>query len=38
MGCGIGACYACVCHTDNKEGYVKVCTDGPVFEKGAVII
>lgn len=38
MGCGIGACYACVCHTDNEAGYVKVCTDGPVFEKGAVII
>lgn len=38
MGCGIGACYACVCHTDDDVGYVKVCTDGPVFEKGAVII
>ncbi|WP_323702646.1 dihydroorotate dehydrogenase electron transfer subunit [Mammaliicoccus sp. Dog046] len=38
MGCGIGACYACVCHTNEDNGYVKVCTDGPVFEKGAVII
>lgn len=38
MGCGIGACYACVCHTDDEAGYVKVCTDGPVFEKGAVVI
>ena len=39
MGCGIGACYACVCHTPESEtSYVKVCTDGPVFEKGAVIL
>lgn len=36
MGCGIGACYACVCKADNEEGYVKICTDGPVFEKGAL--
>ncbi|MFC4735533.1 dihydroorotate dehydrogenase electron transfer subunit [Bacillus daqingensis] len=35
MGCGIGACFACVC--DKKEGgYVKICSDGPVFEKGVV--
>ena len=34
MGCGIGACYACVCHTPESDtSYVKVCTDGPVFEK-----
>lgn len=38
MGCGIGACYACVCHTSDEKGYVKVCTDGPVFEKGAVLL
>lgn len=36
MGCGIGACYACVCEADNEDGYVKICTDGPVFEKGAL--
>ncbi|TDM07328.1 dihydroorotate dehydrogenase electron transfer subunit [Macrococcus lamae] len=34
MGCGIGACYACVCKADNEHGYVKICTDGPVFKKG----
>lgn len=38
MGCGIGACYACVCKADNEEGYVKICTDGPVFEKGALVL
>lgn len=34
MGCGIGACYACVCKTNSKyagKQYVKVCSDGPVF-------
>ncbi|MET3575230.1 dihydroorotate dehydrogenase electron transfer subunit [Bhargavaea ullalensis] len=37
MGCGIGACFACVCHTDaNEKGYVKVCSDGPVFRAGVV--
>lgn len=40
MGCGIGACYACVCKTrDGREGdYRKVCSDGPVFELGEVIL
>ncbi|WP_414048186.1 dihydroorotate dehydrogenase electron transfer subunit [Macrococcus equi] len=38
MGCGIGACYACVCEADNEAGYVKICTDGPVFEKGALAL
>ncbi|MDO5376621.1 dihydroorotate dehydrogenase electron transfer subunit [Staphylococcus rostri] len=39
MGCGIGACYACVCHVpESPTDYVKVCTDGPVFEKGTVIL
>jgi len=38
MGCGIGACFACVCKTTDKveKDYVKVCYDGPVFEKGVV--
>ncbi|MFD2115598.1 dihydroorotate dehydrogenase electron transfer subunit [Paenibacillus yanchengensis] len=34
MGCGIGACYACVCRTGDSNGalsYKKVCSDGPVF-------
>lgn len=38
MACGIGACFACVCKTTEKieKDYVKVCSDGPVFEKGVV--
>lgn len=38
MGCGIGACFACICKTAEGQGkgYVKICSDGPVFEKGVV--
>ncbi|MDF2068589.1 dihydroorotate dehydrogenase electron transfer subunit [Bacillus sp. Cr_A10] len=38
MGCGIGACFACVCETTEKTDadYVKVCSDGPVFESGVI--
>ncbi|MGE6631331.1 dihydroorotate dehydrogenase electron transfer subunit [Bacillus sp. NPDC077027] len=39
MGCGIGACFACVCHTDQHEkSYVKVCLDGPVFKAEEVAL
>lgn len=39
MGCGIGACFACVCHTpDSAVSYKKICSDGPVFRVGEVII
>jgi dihydroorotate dehydrogenase electron transfer subunit len=40
MGCGIGACFACVCHTGDEQGstYKKVCSDGPVFRAGEVIL
>lgn len=41
MGCGIGACFACVCRTQqDPTGYTykKVCTDGPVFKGGEVLI
>lgn len=41
MGCGIGACFACVCHVnDDPTGvnYVKVCSDGPVFPIGKVVL
>ncbi|WP_338451993.1 dihydroorotate dehydrogenase electron transfer subunit [Niallia oryzisoli] len=41
MGCGIGACFACVCHVKNdKDGhsYKKVCSDGPVFRAGEVVL
>lgn len=41
MGCGIGACFACVCHDGHEpEGtsYKKVCSDGPVFKVGEVVL
>jgi dihydroorotate dehydrogenase electron transfer subunit len=41
MGCGIGACFACVCHTGddpNGHSYKKVCSDGPVFKAGEVVL
>ncbi|WP_066066607.1 dihydroorotate dehydrogenase electron transfer subunit [Neobacillus soli] len=41
MGCGVGACFACVCKsTDDPNGvsYKKVCSDGPVFRAGEVLI
>ncbi|WP_071395398.1 dihydroorotate dehydrogenase electron transfer subunit [Bacillus tuaregi] len=41
MGCGIGACFACVCHTTNDQdghSYKKVCLDGPVFRAGEVVL
>ena len=41
MGCGIGACYSCVCRTsdeDNPSSYKKVCSDGPVFAAKEVIL
>lgn len=41
MGCGIGACFACVCHVKddpNGHAYKKVCSDGPVFRVGEVAI
>ncbi len=37
MGCGIGACFACVCKTPD-EGYKKICSDGPVFRAEEVLI
>ena len=41
MGCGIGACFACVCKTSNElddVSYKKVCSDGPVFRAGEVVL
>ncbi|WP_018664049.1 dihydroorotate dehydrogenase electron transfer subunit [Heyndrickxia acidiproducens] len=41
MACGIGACYACVCRPKNDPAgstSKKVCSDGPVFEMGEVVI
>lgn len=40
MACGMGACYACVCHVKDdltQEKSVKVCDDGPIFKAGTVI-
>ncbi|WP_047376433.1 dihydroorotate dehydrogenase electron transfer subunit [Exiguobacterium sp. ZOR0005] len=36
MGCGIGACFACVYQA--PDGYVKVCSDGPVFRAEEVTL
>jgi dihydroorotate dehydrogenase electron transfer subunit len=40
MGCGVGACLACVCDAapDAKKSYYKVCSDGPVFALEEVVI
>ena len=34
MGCGIGICNSCVIRT--KQGYKRVCKDGPVFSSEAI--
>ncbi|HEY4600372.1 MAG TPA: dihydroorotate dehydrogenase electron transfer subunit [Cerasibacillus sp.] len=36
MGCGIGACYACVIPTNDEVGYKKICQHGPVFKSEEV--
>lgn len=38
MGCGVGACYACVVRTNDQSGYKKICQDGPVFSSSEVVI
>ncbi|WP_416151017.1 dihydroorotate dehydrogenase electron transfer subunit [Salipaludibacillus sp. HK11] len=44
MGCGIGACLACVCDVaegykgEDSRNYRKACSDGPVFRAGEVMI
>lgn len=38
MGCGVGACFACVIPTTHETGYKKICQDGPVFHANEVII
>lgn len=38
MGCGVGACYACVIRTNDSSGYKKICQDGPVFSSSEVLI
>ncbi|WP_305852457.1 dihydroorotate dehydrogenase electron transfer subunit [Halobacillus salinarum] len=38
MGCGIGACFACVVESNDDQGYRKICCDGPVFRPDEVIL
>lgn len=38
MGCGVGACFACVIPTGTKSGYKKICKDGPVFHAKEVTL
>src|SRR5699024_3023830 len=39
MGCGIGACFACVIPAKNEpNGYKKICKDGPVFDANEVAL
>lgn len=38
MGCGVGACFACVIPTNDERGYQKICKDGPVFAAGEVVL
>ncbi len=35
MGCGFGACLGCSCRT--RYGNKRICTDGPVLERGEII-
>ena len=35
MGCGFGACMGCTCET--VAGYKRICKDGPVLRKGAIL-
>ena len=40
MGCGVGACLACVQKVRDADGTVRwarVCKDGPVFEAGTIV-
>ena len=39
MACGVGACQGCVCRVLRRGSveYVRVCTEGPVFDAGEVI-
>lgn len=41
MACGMGACYACVCHVQNDETGTKsfkVCDEGPIFRANEVVL
>lgn len=37
MACGVGICYGCICKPrEIKDGFLRVCKEGPVFELGVV--
>lgn len=38
MGCGIGACSACIIPAKTEQGYKKICQSGPVFKAEEVIL
>ena len=38
MGCGVGACFACVIPVNDGNGYKKICKDGPVFHAEEVAL
>lgn len=43
MACGIGACLACVCRSEEKDAHShvnnkRICKDGPVFDAGEVVL
>ncbi|WP_281657957.1 dihydroorotate dehydrogenase electron transfer subunit [Halobacillus sp. Cin3] len=38
MGCGIGACFACVVPSHDEKGYKRICCDGPVFHHKEVVL
>lgn len=38
MGCGVGACFACVIPTTDGLSYKKICQDGPVFNAKEVSV
>lgn len=38
MGCGVGACFACVIPAKTASGYRKICQDGPVFAANEVML
>jgi len=37
LGCGVGACRGCAVPRSDGNGYLMVCSDGPVFAAGEVI-
>lgn len=38
MGCGIGACMACIVESNDEKGYRRICCDGPVFDAKEVVL